>query len=311
MLFFPLFFPKIAFSSNSPNFAKVSVSEWFSFADASWQTSGPFLSGSFISKLEFDDIDSNITTVTGEIKPFSWLAVDLTYGSGSIGKGTVTDSDWITVPSLGLTNFLRSESKSEINDDKTILLLFNFYFDTLNLMNFNHSSNFRLDFFLGGMFYYDNLKFVNGVQTIINEVEVSIPLEGLNSTYDFSWNAVRVGVRTGYQLPKDLFLKGKFAYLPYINYDGEAFWNLRTDFRSTKPNFIHDATGYLGFDLNFTFGYQPVDWFVLSAGYNFLYMNAKNGIDTTFFADGSKSTGKLDEVKVRRHGPFVNISLIY
>lgn len=301
----------MGFADNSSGFAQVSVSEWFSFAGSNWQISGPLGSGSFISKLEFDNIDSNITLVTGEIKPLPWFGVDFTFGSGSIGQGTVKDSDWETDPSTGQTNFLFSKSKSEISNEKALLLSFNLYFDAFKLIKVQQTSNFHLDFLIGYMHYEDNLRFINGTQTIINEVEVSIPFQGLNSTYDFSWDAVRLGLRAEYQLPRDLFISGKVVYLPFISYEGEAFWNLRTDFLSTKPNFTHEAKGYLGYDLNFTLGYQPVSWFIMSAGYNFLYMNVKNGTDITFFADGTSGETDLDEVKVTRYGPFISISLRY
>lgn len=304
-------FPGMAFADNSSGFVQVTVSEWFSFADSSWQISGPLSGGSFISKLEFDNIDSNITMVTGKIKFSAGFAVDFTYGSGSIGQGTVTDSDWKTDPSTGQTDFLFSKSKSEINDETPLFLSFNLYFDAFKLIKVQQISDFHLDFLIGYMHYEDNLRFINGTQTIINEVKVSIPFQGLNSTYDFSWDAARLGIRAEYQLAGDLFINGRVVYLPFISYDGEAFWNLRTDFLSTKPNFTHEAKGYLGYDLNFTLGYQPVSWFIMSAGYNFLYMNVKNGTDITFFADGTSGETDLDEVKVTRHGPFISISLRY
>lgn len=306
---FSSIFPKNAFSGGFSDRAEVSISEWFSFADSSWQISGSF--GATISKLEFDDIDSYIPIVTAEIKPFSWLAVDFSYGSGSIGNGTTIDSDWIFNPSSGSTDFLTSKSKSTIVDDNTMFYSFNLYFDMFKLMGLSRRSTSYFDFFLGYTHYQDKIRFTNAVQTIINEIEVSSPIAGVNSTYDFFWNALRAGLRTGHQFPSDFFVSGVFGFFPFIDYSGEAFWNLRSDYRFTKPNFEHDATGTFGLDLNLTTGYAIKKWIVLSAGYSFLYMRAKNGTGTTYLSDGTSIGTQLDKVEVSRHGPFVSISLTY
>ena len=75
------------FALKSPGIMEVSISEWFSYSDSTWQISGPFNGGTFVSKLDFDNSNSYITSVSGEIKPLSVASADFTYGSGSLDSG--------------------------------------------------------------------------------------------------------------------------------------------------------------------------------------------------------------------------------
>ncbi len=277
------------------------IQGWFSSASAKWQISIPYQTGHYESELNFNDIDSPIILFFGGGKLSDAVSFDLVYGTGSIGGGRSIDTDR-DIPAGG-TGSVLSESSSDITGDVRMLAA-NVYF---NNDRFSYPKGARWGVIAGFLHYEDNLTMRNGTQT----VPPLGPFGGLNSTYDFSWNAVRVGVTRQAPLTKSLSYSGVLSLYPYAVYRGEAYWNLRTAgpnaFRSQSPNFVQESSNGYGYDAELGLVFALSEHGEFSAGYRYFYLYARNGTDTTYFADGSVYSDRLDWVTVTRQGAFAQV----
>lgn len=288
------------------------LQEWLTQADAGWQISFPYTSsgagsGTIESELNFKRIDSPITVLRGitEINP-EW-SMDLTYGVGRISEGRGTDTDRY-IPSTG-GEVVFSESRQDISGEVRMW--------DLNLFWKKESYQGRsapIAASIGFLHYEDRLRLRNGIQTIPS----SGPFTGLDSTFYFNWNALKLGTAldTG---PIGRFLfHGLLSLYPYVRYKGEGFWNLRAiydpvnnpdPFSADSPNFIQkDSSGYggeaaLGVSFRITGNAQ------LSAGYRYLYLAARGGTHKLYFADGTVTTSRLDWAETARHGAYAGFAL--
>jgi opacity protein-like surface antigen len=292
---------------------------WFSQANAKWQISFPYTTsagvpGKIESRLDFGKIDSPlyIATAGGNIAPR--FALDVVYGYGSITGGHGTDSDRF-LPSAG-GGLVFSQSKNTIDGDVRLWGI-DFYYNT---GRFAEKPASPWGFVLGYLHYRDSLRMTNGVQT------VSVPFDGsvfppvgpfpanevLNSTYDFSWNLLKVGIIRQAKLAKDLSYSIALSAYPYVDYEGEGYWNLRaganqSDFRVQSPNFIQKSKNGYGYEASLGLGYEFSENLELVAGYRYFFLYARGGTDTTFFADGSEYTSDLDWVTVTRRGAYAEM----
>jgi hypothetical protein len=147
---------------------------------------------------------------------------------------------------------------------------------------------------LGGYSYHEqNMRLTNGVLLLSNSTPVNIPINGLNSTYESSWQGPFAAVDLELHASPHFSILGTAEY-HWPDYEGEANWNLNTNF-AHPVSFRHEAdTGegvigalkgsYLvgnGWELDLTFEYRD--------------FSVSDGIARTFLADGSFLTTKLNE----------------
>jgi opacity protein-like surface antigen len=302
------------------------VQGWFTQADAKWQISFPYTTqlanpgisagtpGKIESRLDYGKIDSPmiITTAGGNVAPL--FAFDVVYGFGSIAGGHGTDTDRFLPSSGGGLEFSQSTNKL---DGDVRLWGINFYYNT---RRFADKEAGPWGFVLGFLHYGDNLQMKNAVQT------VSVPFDGstfpplgpfpanevLNSTYDFSWNLLKVGVTSQAELGKGFSYAGALSVYPYVDYKGEGYWNLRagtnpTDFRQQSPNFIQKSNKGYGYEASLGLIYVLSENVELQGGYRYMYLYASKGTDTIYFADGATVESTLDWVTVTRHGAYAEL----
>jgi hypothetical protein len=278
--------------------AALGIQGWFSTASAKWKISIPYQTGTLESELNFNNIDSPIILFFGGGKLSDAFSFDLVYGTGSIAGGQAIDTDRV-IPGGG-TGSVLSESTSDITGDVR-MLGGNLYF---NNGRFAYPKGGRWGVLVGFLHYEDNLTIRNGTQT----VPPLGPFGGLDSTYDFSWNAVRVGITRQAALTKSFSYSGVLSLYPYAVYRGEGYWNLRTTgpnaFRAQSPNFVQESSNGYGYDAALELVYALSEHVELSAGYRYFYLYARNGTDTTYFADGTAYVDRLDWVTVTRQGAY-------
>ena len=169
---------------------------------------------------------------------------------------------------------------------------------------------------VGFLHYEDNLTLRNGAQTNTVPFEgLNMPLgpfSGLNSTFNFEWNMLKMGVLRRAHFSKEFSYSGLLAAYPYVDYRGEGYWNLRagtnpSDFRMQSPNFIQESNKGYGYEASLELIYAISENTELSAGYRYFYLYAKNGTDWVYFADGSVAESTLDWVMVTRHGAYAEL----
>jgi len=308
--------------------AAVGIQGWFSQADAKWQISFPYVTGfanpgippettgRIESELEFENIDSPMTIVTGGGKVLGHFALEISLGYGSIRDGDGKDTDRFLPNSGGGLEF--SESKNDPTG--------NVRSGELNIYYNNHRYCGGHDgpwgAVLGYAYYADRLRMRNGVQTVSVAFDgTGFPQPGpfpssqvLDTTYAFLWQAVKLGVLYQAELTEGLSLSGVLSFYPFVEYRGEGFWNLRAGppenpdaFRRQSPNFIHTShTGY-GHEASLGLTYAVAENIDLSAGYRYLHLYSAGGTDTVFFANGSTSDSRLDWATVVRRGAYAEV----
>jgi hypothetical protein len=306
--------------------AAIGLLGWFSQADAKWQISFPYktqysnpgiaagTSGKNESQLNFNKIDSPMIITTGGWEIAPRFSMDVAYGSGSIHGGEGADTDRFIANNGTELEF--SQSKNDITGDVRLWGL-NLYYNAVLMAN---KKNLPLRFVVGALHYEDSLHMKNAVQL------VSIPFEGLSfpsvgpfpsslvldQTYDFNWNMLKVGVLSQTEFAKGFSYSAAVSFYPYVEYRGEGYWNLRAgngpnDFRTQSPNFIQTSTSGYGYDASLGLIYEVSENFELSAGYRYFYLFAKDGTDTTYFANGSSFQDSLDWVTVTRQGAYAEM----
>lgn len=282
------------------------------------------------SRLTFDNLKSTVPVVAARVRATPWLRFSGAYGSGDISGGTTTDGDWLSIPAYGYKDYYFSESKSDtsgtvtIYDVNVLLRVYPWLGREYSRLDPDERPRVRppqpppgpprergvtIDLLAGIQSYQDDLTMKNGVQTVVNERSVSQPLSGLNSKYQFDWSALRAGIAGTIPIGRLFEIRASYAYIFNADYRGEAFWNLRDDFRSTPPNFVHDANGGTGEELKVSFSYHPTRLLFVEGGFWSIKLEAKNGVDTVYLSDGSTISSKLDTVTSKREGAFVGVGV--
>lgn len=302
------------------------LQSWISQADAKWRISFPYKTqqanpgiaagtlGRNESELTFKNIDSPMTIATGGWKIYQHFSLDALYGRGSVHGGEGSDTD-LFIPDNG-NAFEYSQSRNDVTGD-SMLWGVNLYY---NKRKYSGDQSGPWGMVIGYLHYEDKLRMQNAVQT------TSVPFEGLtfppvgpfpssfvlDQTYDFSWNVLKLGVLHQAEISKSFSYSADFSIYPYVDYRGEGYWNLRTigpnAFRSESPNFVQTSkTGY-GYEAALSLLWKVSENTDLSAGYRYFFLYAKNGTDTTYFADGSAYQDSLDWVTVTRQGLYAEMS---
>jgi len=283
-----------------PSF-EIGFETWLSNGKGEWEIEFGdfFFQGK--SKLKWEDIDAPVLILNAEAALTPKISVSGSFGMGDIDDGKNTDGDWIG-------GFQYSESRADTDGDFTLGDI-NIYYQILSTEV--AGKPMELDVFAGYLYYEDDLRDKNGVQTVIDEQAVNEPFDGLNSTYNFKWQMAKLGVRIKSQLSDAFNIVGNFAVLGLIDYEGEGYWNLRDDFRSDDPNFVQSADTGTGFEGKVSVRYILVENIFLQGGYRVIYMRAEDGSDKTYFADGSSESTDLSYVESLRHGAFAALGIVF
>jgi hypothetical protein len=287
------------------NLVDIGLGYIFSSNTSSWEISFPDQKGRSRSALDFKGISGGIPFVSLDIHhPNSYASLSFQYGKGQGLKGNGTDSDY-------LSGGLSLRSKFDVNDDTT--------FWTADIQtNFSFTSLPRWVFkpFIGWQHYEENIAMTNGLWTILSGRDTNTPINGLDSRYDFNWDALRLGIKGEVALANNLQsginplrLKTHLALFPYMHYEGRGVWNLRDDLKK-DPSFSHEADnfGVLGMDGAISLVYQPLKFLEIEAGGRMSYFYAQDGTDTTFFTNNTVARVSLDESKALQIGFFLQIT---
>lgn len=256
------------------------------------------------SKLEWKDLDSIVYRVQAEFRITSWLRVSGSYALGDIDEGRNTDTDWVV--GLAPRDLVFSKSVADTDGDLTMADI-NLYLRLNKVFDLSRIGGVW-DAFLGFQYHEEDLRDRNGFQVVYVEEMVHEELEGLDSTYAFEWQAVRAGVRADVPLASRLRWRGQVAGLLGARFKGSGYWNLREDFREEEPNFLHRASAGFGLELRAALAYDLFKHAAVELGWWGLYLRARDGTDTTYFADGEVGEVELSRVTSRRSGMFVGAS---
>jgi hypothetical protein len=301
--------------------AAVGLQGWLSQANAKWQISFPYttstdVAGTIESRLDYRKIDSPVIVVTGRGQVAPQFAFDVVYGYGAVKEGRGTDTDRFLPSTGGGLEF--SQSTNSLDGDTRLWGLNLYYFPEQS----DDMPTGPWGLVLGYLYYGDSLRMTNGVQT------VSVPFDGstfppvgpfsatqvLDSTFNFTWNMLKVGIVYNAEPVKGFSYAGTLAVYPYVDYEGEGYWNLRagttsSDFRLQSPNFIQKSKKGYGGEASLELSYDIMEEVKLSVGYRYMYVYTSDGTDIVYFASGSAVQSTLDWATATRHGAFAELSV--
>ncbi len=257
--------------------------------DLDWNIGGFFL-GEYVnvlSELTWDDIESYQVKFQGSLVWPNIVALKGHANYGWIFDGDNQDSDY--AGNNRTLEFSRSNNSADDGSVWDVSLAIGYP------LRWGKSIVGTFTPLAGYSRHEQNLKITDGFQTIPPTGSFS----GLDSSYDTEWEGPWIGIDLNFRAAKIESVADRLeAFFTYeyhwADYEAEADWNLRQDFRRPR-SFVHDADGQgfviragLNFvlqrnlALNFNFDYQ--DW------------STDSGTDKIFFADGTTAKTRLNEV---------------
>lgn len=147
----------------------------------------------------------------------------------------------------------------------------------------------------GYAFHKQNLRITEGNQ-VVSSPGLTPGLGtfgGLDSTYRAFWHGPWAGADLFYDAEK-LRLKGGFEVHYVYEYEAVANWNLRSDF-SHPESFRHYSDG-VGLVISLSGDYTVSESLSVNATAGGRVFHARPGTDRIFFADGTISDSRLNEV---------------
>jgi hypothetical protein len=283
----------------------VGLGAYLSRGQGSWQISFPTTRGTGRSVLDFKELDSIIPYAALVLShPRSLIGLTVLYGSGSGAGGGGRDTDFFP----GGSTF---DAVTDVSSETT------FWSADLHT-TFSSASGtlWYLKPFAGWQQYREKVTLTNGRWTTLRGIPTDQPIFGLDTRYEFNWDALRLGLSGGIDFLKtpqpwiqQWGIKAAFALFPYIRYYGEGRWNLREDLRK-DPSFAHQAetTGWGGGEGLLGIIYRPGVHLELEGGVRYYFFQVKNGTDITYFSNGTTTVSGLDEAQSERVGFYLQIT---
>lgn len=115
----------------------------------------------------------------------------------------------------------------------------------------------------------------------------------LDSDYNASWYGPFIGAELGWEHNRHMLnVRGEYHDLTYY---ADADWNLRTDF-AHDPSFEHEGDGS-GVKANIQYSYAVDSKYDFTVDLTHEQRRMTDGLDTTYFADGTTAQTRLNEVE--------------
>lgn len=263
-----------------------------------WNKAGLGGQPNILSELTWEDIE--IATInlgsTFYLRNNWFVNADMVWGE--IIDGDNQDSDYLG--NNRTFEFSRSNNGADEGNILDLTLAVGYRYD--RPFNANSSSYFGLRPKLGLGYHSQNLKAVDGYQTI----PAFGAFPGLDSSYDTTWFGPWLGLEAVFYQEQRFKLGLNLEY-HYVSYDAEAEWNLRSDL-AQPTSFEHEADGsgwvaeintewYFTPDLALTLDLQYQQW-----------LADRNGKTKRYFANGNEISLKFNEVDWESYGFSVGLN---
>jgi len=301
-----LFFVSTGFAGDSIS-VFVGTKEWLSTGDNKWNIAGNTsgTSPNVLSELEYMGLDSMVTEIYGGLLVGNRGVLTIGYGFGSMDGGTYRDSDYLSDNRQDMFSLSTGKSKGEDLNSLYYMRVDYKYRLYTNQSQRGHGERY-LDILFGYQKWHEDITFTDGVQEVGGTLG---SFSGLNSRYVFDWTSVRVGLEGALPVHGGFTFKWSGIAIPYTKYEGEGIWNLRTDFEQ-DPSFKHEADWGYGMQTEASLIYRHVNLSV-ELGYRYWYIKSGDGLDTTYFSNGTIGVTKFNEATSERKGPFVGVAYVF
>ncbi len=264
--------------------------------DLDWNIAGDSAGNNpnILSELAWSDLKIYQLQAEGKVI-FEWL-----YLRGSIGYGWILDGDNQDSDYDGdnrTLEFSRSNNNSNNGNVMDASVGVGYPFEP-------GPDWLKIAPLVGYSLHEQNLTLTDGFQTI----PATGSFSDLNSTYDTKWKGPWAGIDLSIEASRRLALFGSFEY-HWADYDAEGNWNLRSDFAHPK-SFEHDASGK-GIVVSAGGSYAiDKDW-LINANVGYQEWSTDAGTGRTFFADGTTSGTRLNEVNWSSYSAMLGIMLSF
>jgi len=251
-----------------------------------WNIADTDGSPNILSELDWQNLRIWHFRSDAEITFFNNYLIDLKADYGLIWAGDNQDSDYLG--NNKTFEFSRSNNKTKDDDVLDLSLGAGLKFFLGEYSELLEASDVWLSLLAGYSYHEQNLRITEGFQTI----PATGPFDGLNSTYQTEWDGPWLGV--GISGRRDKFKVDVGFEYHFADYYAQANWNLRPDFQHPK-SFEHVAEGR-GLVLDVEGSYELTKNWSVNLLLEFQKWRAEDGIDRTFFSNGTIIETRLNEV---------------
>jgi hypothetical protein len=262
-----------------------------------------------LSELTWKDID--VLEVKGHVRHLKPASNRILRGSvmiegeltaGLTVSGENQDSDWNG--DNRTQEFSRSNNASNGGYAFGASAAAGYQFNVAQKIRPQSTTYFTVTPFAGYGWTRQKYEMTNGFQTI----PANGAFGGLNSEYIADWYGPFAGIEA--QLEHNRHLLTVRGEKHQLSYDAEADWNLRTDFRH-DPSYTHTAEDGDGVNLKVGYSYAIDSAYDVTLDYDYVKREAKNGVDTTFFSNGTVLTTRVNEVNDKSQALRLGLKYYY
>lgn len=263
------------------------------YAYASSDVPGYYLTGDKISELN-NDIDAGLFIVNAEAWIWWRLYVDGFVAWGDF-EGDHDDSDWYPQYSTDLLSFSSSDADGDVVTWNVNGLL--------RIIDEPEDKGY-LDVSLGYFYYRDDIEHLrNSTLLITSYVNVNTPIAGHDSSDEYTFSGLRLGVRGKIRLHDRVAIKLNAGLCPWLDMDDEKFWNLRDDYGLPAGMEAEIDTEGSSFDLTLGVEFKITKNLFIEGGYKYMNFDSDIGDDDRSWRSGVSVTYEdAGEMEAERGG---------
>jgi len=233
-----------------------------------------------LSELTWSDVEISQVQAGGNITLGDKFIIEGMTAVGDVFSGDNQDSDYLG--NNRTSEFSRSNNHASDGETEDFSGALGYKVALENETNFLNVENLWATFLAGYSYHKQRWVITEGFQTI----PANGPFANLNSRYTSTWEGPWAGIEfSGKQ--KQLSGSLRFEY-HRPQYYGEGNWNLRSDFEH-PVSFEHLVNNGQGLVFSVDGNYHIRDNWLFNINANFQDWKVEEGLDRTFFSDGTTS----------------------
>jgi len=302
----------------------LAIGTWFSTGETSWNhdiSNTSSIAGNPASELTYEDLESNIIEVEGEIKLPHRVFLRTQFGFGTINDGRLVDDDYVSA--AGATNFGASQSGphrisrtfSNVDGDNMWYLNLDLGFKLWATKN----NDYFTRVFIGYQHWQEKVVANGSEQVECTSFTGGNPFCSSPGTFTnvgqkvitnkVRWDSLRIGWEGSFRYSKRFRFDVDLAYIPISGLLNQDIHHLRTDLQQ-DPSFEMDGTG-TGYNLEASLKYSLTKKLLLSTGYKYWKINVSDGTWKNLPVVGGQTVGNLNDLSSSRQGVTAQLEYLF
>ena len=302
----------------------LAIGTWISTGETSWNhdiSNTSSITGNPSSELIYEDLESNIIELEGEIKLPHRVFLRTQFGFGTINDGRLVDDDFVSA--TGATSFGASQSGphrisrsfSNVDGDNMWYLNLDLGFKLWATKDNAHFTRVFIGYqhwqekvITTGVEQVECTSFTGGNPFCESPGTVSFVGQKVISN-EVRWDSLRIGWEGSFRYSKRFRFDMDLAYIPISGLLNRDIHHLRTDLQQ-DPSFEMDGTGS-GYNLEASFKYSLTKKILLSAGYKYWKIKASDGTWKNLPVVGTQTIGNLNDLSSSRQGVTAQLEYLF